>query len=168
MSERCVAFAQGKRFAQASVRLINKLNQKVIAKTLEFQQVTEVTLYIDATARETEKSSATRTYLRYRGFTMMVGTLVEVGQVIATQLRDGKVSPNFDNIGFIKTCRKLLPKGTLLKRVCSDAAGYQHRVIDYLIRHHIEFVIRAAMNPLISRATATLSEADWQPLLQSD
>ncbi len=153
---------------QAGVRLINKINQRVITATLACRQVTEVTLDIDATVIETEKSSATRTYQNHRGFTMMVGTLVEVGQVIAAQLRHGYVSPNFDNIGFIKTCRKLLPKGIRLKCVRSDAAGYQHKVIDYLIRHHIEFVIRAAMNPAISRAIAALSGADWQRLRYKD
>ena len=156
------------RHGHAGVDLINKLNQKVIATTLQYRQVKEVTLDIDATLIETDKASATRTYQNHRGFSMMVGTLVEVGQVIATQLRHGYVSPNFDNIGFIKTCRKLLPKGIRLKRVRSDSAGYQHKVIDYLIRHHIEFVIRVAMNPAISRRIAALSGADWQRLRYKD
>ena len=73
----------------------------------------------------------------------MVGTVAEVKQVIAAQLRHDCVSPSTDNLGFIKLCRKLLPKGSLLKCVRIDAAGYQHKVINYLIRHGIEFVIRA-------------------------
>ena len=156
------------RHGHAGVDLVNQLNQKVIATTLQYRQVKEVTLDIDATVIETEKASATRTYQNHLGFSMMVGTLVEVGQVIATQLRHGRVSPNFDNIGFIKTCRKLLPKGIRLKCVRSDSAGYQHKVIDYLIRHHTEFVIRVAMNPSISRRIAALSGMDWQRLRCKD
>ena len=156
------------RHGHAGVRLINKLNQKVIAVTLKCLQVTEVTLDIDATVIETEKSSATYTYQNCPGYTVMVGTLAEVRQVIAAQLRDGCVSPRTDNIGFIKLCRKLLPKGILLKCVRIDAAGYQHKVIDYLIRHGIKFVIRAAMNPSISRAIGALSGSDWQPLRYKD
>ena len=36
------------------------------------------------------------------------------------------------------------------------------------IRHGIDFVIRAAMNPLIERAVAALSGSDWQPLRYQD
>ena len=153
---------------QAGVRLINKLNQKVIAVALKYLQVTEVTLDIDATVIETEKSSATYTYQRCPGYTMMVGTLAEIKQVIAAQLRHGCVSPRTDNIGFIKLCRKLLPKGIRLKCVRIDAAGYQLKVIDYLIRHGIKFVIRAPKNLSISRAIAALSGSDWQPLRYKD
>ena len=148
----------------AGVGLINQLNQQVIATTLQLSQVKEVTLDIDATVIATEKASATWTYLRCQGYTMMVGTLAEVGQVIAAQLRDGYVSPNLDNMGFIQACRKLLPSGTILKRVRIDAAGYQHKVIDYLIAHQIEFVIRVAMNSLIAKAIDALPEPAWQPL----
>ena len=57
--------------------------------------------------------------------------------MIAIQLRHCYVSPRTDNIGFIKRCRKLLPKGIRLKCVRIDAAGYQHQVINYLIGHGI-------------------------------
>ena len=52
--------------------------------------------------------SATQTYQRYRGYTLMVATLAEVGQVIGAELRDGCVLPKTDNVGFIATCRELL------------------------------------------------------------
>ena len=148
---------------KAGVGLIDQLNQEVIAKTLKLKQVTEVTLDIDATVIKTDKSSATYTYLKQLGFTMMVGTIAETGQVIAAQLRDGKVPPNYDNVGFIEACRKLLPKGIRLKCVRIDAAGYQHKVIEYLTGHHIEFVIRAAKNPSIEKQVEALPEQAWQP-----
>ena len=156
------------RQGQAGVRLINQLNQTVIAATLKCVQVTEVTLDIDATMIKTEKSTATRTYQMCPGYTIMVGTVAEIKQVIAAQLRHGCVAPSTDNIGFIKRCRKLLPKGIILKCVRIDAAGYQHKVINYLIHQGIEFVIRAATNPSISRAIAALSGSDWQPLRYQD
>ena len=156
------------RHGQAGVRLINQLNQRVLATTLKCLKVTEVTLDIDATVIETDKSTATRTYKKCSGYTPMVGTIAETKQVIAAQLRHGFVSARTDNLGFIKLCRKLLPKGILLKCVRSDAAGYQHKVINYLIGHGIDFVIRAAMNPLIERAVAALSGSAWQPLRYQD
>ena len=39
---------------------------------------------------------------------------------------------------------------------------------NYLISHDIEFVIRAAMSPLIGRAIAALSRSAWQPLQYQD
>ena len=153
---------------KAGISIINQLNQVVLATTLARQQVTEVTLDIDATVIATEKASATPTYQGYRGFTLMVGTLAEVGQVIGAELRDGCVSPKTDNVGFIQTCQELLPGDTRVKRARIDAAGYQHPVIDYLMRHAIEFVIRAAMNPSIAEDIAALPEQAWQPLRLPD
>ena len=122
----------------------------------------------DATTIVADKVSATWTYMKRKGFTLMVGTLAEVGQVIATELRDGKVSPKTDTVGFIETCRKLLSSGTIVKRVRSDAAGYQHKVIDYLMHHGLEFLIRAAMNEAIAKQIAALPEQAWQPLRLKD
>ena len=99
---------------------------------------------------------------------MMVGTLAATGQVIAVELRDGYVSPNTDNVGFIEMCRKLLPIGTTLRRVRIDAAGYQHQVIDYLTSHKKEFLIRAAMNESIAKQIGASSEQDWQLLRLRD
>ena len=156
------------RYGKTGISLINQLNQTVIATTLKFRRVKEVTLDIDATTIVADKVSATWTYMKRKGFTLMVGTLAEVGQVIAAELRDGKVSPKTDNMGFIETCRKLLPSGTIVTRVRSDAAGYQHQVIDYLMRHGLEFLIRAAMNEAIAKQIVALPEQAWQPLRLKD
>ena len=146
------------------VPLINQLNQKVLAVTLARKQVTEVTLDLDVTVIATDKASATPTYQKQRGVTMMVGTLAEVNQVIAVELRPGNMSPSTDNVGFIAACQELLPSGVRLKQVRIDAAGYQHQVIDYPMRQGIEFVIRAAMNPSIAQDIGALSPPAWQPL----
>ena len=156
------------RYGKTGISLINQLNQTVIATTLKFRRVKEVTLDSDATTIVADKVSATWTYMKRKGFTLMVGTLAEVGQVIAAELRDGKVSPKTDHVGFIETCRKLLPSGTIVKRVRSDAAGYQHQVIDYLMRHGLEFLMRAAMNEAIAKQIAALPEQAWQPLRLKD
>ena len=48
-----------------------------------------MTLDIDATVIPTKKASATWTYQKPPGYILMVGTIVETGQVIAVELRDG-------------------------------------------------------------------------------
>jgi hypothetical protein len=47
--------------------------------------------------------------------------------------------------GFIKTCQDALSKGTNIKKLRIDAAGYQASIIDYCFEHDIEFSIRAKM-----------------------
>ena len=78
------------------------------------------------------------------------------------------MSPKTNNVGFIKACQELLPRGVTLKQMSIDAAGYQHQVIDYLRCHGIEFVIRGATNDLIMTDIAALSEPAWQPLQSRD
>ncbi|VVM19307.1 hypothetical protein BSPWISOXPB_6393 [uncultured Gammaproteobacteria bacterium] len=53
---------------------------------------------------------------------------------VATDFRAGNVSPNTDNLGFIKTCQDALPKDTNIKKLRIDAAGYQASIIDYALK----------------------------------
>jgi hypothetical protein len=47
------------------------------------------------------------------------------------------------NLDFIKISQDALPKGTNIKKLRIDAAGYQASIIDYCFEHNIEFSIRA-------------------------
>ena len=131
---------------EAGVAQVHQLSRTVIAKTLELLRVKRITLDIDATAILNNKADAQWTYLGRRGFMPIIGTVAESGQVIAIEFRAGNVPPNYDNEGFIKTCQAQLPAGAELKRVRSDAAGYNKNMIDDLTRQNIEFVIRARMD----------------------
>jgi hypothetical protein len=51
------------------------------------------------------------------------------------------VSPAKDNLDFIKISQDALPKGTNIKKLRIDAAGYQASIIDYCFEHDIELVI---------------------------
>jgi len=157
-----------KRHGQAGASLVHQLNRTVIAKTAKLLRVKHVTLDIDATVILTDKAGAKWTRFKEHGFMLMVGTIAETGQVIAVELRHGNVSPNFDNIGFIKTCQAQLPSGVIITQVRIDSAGYQQAVVEYLSAQGIEFVIRTPMYSSIRQAIAGLSQADWQPLRLSD
>ena len=75
----------------------------------------------------------------------MVGHIAQTGQIVATDFRAGNVSPNTDNLGFIKTCQDALSKDTNIRKLRIDAAGYQASIIDYCFENDIEFSIRAKM-----------------------
>ena len=98
----------------------------------------------------------------------IIGTIAESSQVIAVEFRAGNVPLNYDNGGFIKTCQAQLPNGVELKRVRSDAAGYQKSVIENLTRQNIKFVIRSRMDSATKQLITAVPEADWQPLRLPD
>jgi len=75
----------------------------------------------------------------------MVGHIAQTGQIVATDFKAGNVLPNTDNLSFIKISQDALPKGTNIKKLRIDAAGYQASIIDYCFEHDIEFSIRAKM-----------------------
>ncbi|SEI00026.1 [weak similarity to] transposase, IS4 familyprotein [Bathymodiolus azoricus thioautotrophic gill symbiont] len=75
----------------------------------------------------------------------MIGHIAQTGQIVATNFRTGSVSPAKDNLDFIKISQDALPKGTNIKKLRIDAAGYQASIIDYCFEHDIEFSIRAKM-----------------------
>ena len=153
---------------EAGVPLIHQLSRTVIAKALDLLRVKRITLDIDATAILNNKAAARWTYLGQRGFMPIIGTVAESGQVIAVEFRAGNVPPNYDNGGFIKTCQAQLPAGVELKRVRSDAAGYQKSVIEDLTSQDIEFVIRARLDRAIKELITAVPEAEWQPLRRPD
>ncbi|CAC9428565.1 hypothetical protein [uncultured Gammaproteobacteria bacterium] len=63
----------------------------------------------------------------------MVGHIAQTGQIVATDFKAGNVLPNTDNLSFIKICQNALPKGTNIKKLRIDAAGYQASIVDYCI-----------------------------------
>jgi len=60
----------------------------------------------------------------------MVGHIAETEQVVATDFREGNISPATDNKAIIKQCEAALPEGVAVKYLSVDAAGYQVAVLD--------------------------------------
>lgn len=105
----------------------------------------DVTLDIDATFIESLNKLAQYSYIG-KGYMPMIGTIAETSQIIGTDFREGNAAPCSNNHEFIEYCRSKLPKGINLKAVRIDAAGYQYKIIDWLIDEEIEFAIRACMS----------------------
>ena len=55
----------------------------------------------------------------------MIGHIAQTRQIVATNFRTGSVSPAKDNLDFIKISQDALPKGTNIKKLRIDAAGYR-------------------------------------------
>ena len=114
------ALAKGLRGqGEAGVPQVHRISRTVIAKTLALLPVKRIMLDIDATAILNNKAGAQWTCLGRRGFMPVIGTVAKSAQVIAVEFSAGNVPPNYDNGGFIDTCRAQLPAGIELKRVRS-------------------------------------------------
>jgi len=124
-----------------------------------------VTLDIDATEIIANKADASWTYKSNKGFMPMVGHIAQTGQVVACDFRKGNESPNSKNLDFIKQCQNALPDGCTVQQLRIDAAGYQTKIIEYCDDQQIDYAIRAVMSSAIKERVETLTEADWQPML---
>jgi hypothetical protein len=92
------------------IKALRKANKTLLKATLN--NCKNITLDIDASEVIANKADAQWTYKGNKGYMPMVGHIAQTGQIVATDFRAGNVSPNTDNLGFIKTCQDALPKGT--------------------------------------------------------
>ena len=95
----------------------------------------------------------------------MVGHIAETGQVIACDFRPGNASPARENLEFIQQCEQSLPDECFIQSLRIDAAGYQEEIIKHCDRRSINYAIRAKMNAAVKEQIDSLTDADWQPLL---
>jgi hypothetical protein len=139
------------------------VNQAVLQSALHHCK--QVTLDIDATEVVSNKSSADWTYKQNKGFMPMVGHIAQTGQIVAVDFRQGNVPPNKDNLAFIKQCQQSLPTEVKLYALRIDSAGYQASIIQYCDEQGIDYAIRAKSSALMREQITSMSESDWQPLL---
>ncbi|VVH58405.1 hypothetical protein BAZOLSSOX_2500, partial [uncultured Gammaproteobacteria bacterium] len=123
-----------------------------------------ITLDIDASEVIANKADAQWTYKKHKGYMPIIGHIAQTGQIVATNFRTGNVSPAKDNLDFIKISQDALPKGTNIKKLRIDAAGYQASIIDYCFEHDIEFSIRAKICQSLKDIFVD-KDNQWQPLV---
>lgn len=120
-----------------------------------------VTLDIDATFCRSSHQEAHYSYLGDKGYMPIVGTIAESSQMIAIDFRKGNCPPSAGNLDFIHHCQQMLPEGVSLKAVRIDAAGYQYKILDYLIEQQVEFAIRAKMSGSLKQAIQDIKPSSW-------
>ncbi|AYQ57375.1 hypothetical protein MS2017_1700 [Bathymodiolus thermophilus thioautotrophic gill symbiont] len=125
------------------IKALSEVNKTVLKSAL--CHCKNITLDIDASEVIANKADAQWTYNKNKGYVPMVGHIAQTGQIVATDFRAGNVSPNTDNLGFIKHCQSSLPSSVKVNKLRIDAAGYQAKIIDYCVGQNIGFAIRAKM-----------------------
>ncbi len=144
------------------IKALQKVNKTVLKATLNHCK--NITLDIDASEVIANKANAQWTYKKHKGYMPIIGHIAQTGQIVATNFRAGNVSPAKDNLDFIKISQDALPKGTNIKKLRIDAAGYQASIIDYCFEHNIEFSIRAKMCQSLKDILVD-KDNQWQPLV---
>jgi len=147
------------------VKALLKANKTLLSSALH--NCKNITLDIDASEVIANKVDAQWTYKSNKGYMPMVGHIAQTSQIVATDFRAGNISPNTDNLGFIKHCQKALPKGVKVNKLRIDAAGYQVKIIDYCFANKIEFAIRAKMCQSLKDIIID-KDNKWQALLNKD
>ena len=142
---------------------LGEVNKTLLKSALHKRKA--ITLDIDATEIMSNKASAEWTYKSNKGFMPMVGHAAETGQVLACDFRAGNASPSRENLEFIQQCERSLPDECFVQSLRIDAAGYQTKIIRYCDENNIRYAIRAKMNAAVKELLASLSDDDWQPLL---
>jgi hypothetical protein len=119
------------------------VNRGALKRGLKYDGIAGYTLDIDATGIVAEKESAMMAYKGYTGYMPIVGHLAENGLVIGDEFREGNEAPRAGNLEFIEHCERQLPKGTRIKRIRIDSAGYQAKIINHCNEKGIVFGIGA-------------------------
>jgi len=99
------------------------------------------------------------TYKGMAGYQPQLGYLAEDGICLTHEFRQGNVPAQSGALGFLKRSRRLCPR---IKRVRSDSAFYQAKVINWCEEHSIGFTITADQDIAVKEVIRTVR--DWEPL----
>jgi len=120
---------------------------------------TEYTLDVDATVIESEKQEARWTYKKVKGYQPLLGFLAETGVCVAHEFREGNAAAQSGALKFLGRCLKRCPR---IKRLRSDSAFYQGRVMDFCRERGLGFTITADQTAGVKEVIKTVR--DWKRL----
>ena len=143
-------------------KILEKVNEKVSRQVLKNDGKSSYTLDIDATVIESEKKEAKMTYKGEKGYTPLLGFLSENGVCIKGDFREGNRAPHEENKEFVEECLKSIPEEIKIKRLRSDSAGYQAKVINLCLDKGITFYIGAEQDKAVKEAIKSIPERCWR------
>jgi hypothetical protein len=149
--------------AKGGVRAMRAVDEEIAVAVLKRTGTADYTLDVDATVIEAEKKEAKMTYKGMPGYQPQLGYLAEDGLCLTHEFRQGNVPAQSGALRFLKRSRRLCPR---IKRVRSDSAFYQAKVINWCEEHSIGFTIAADLDVAVKEVIRTVR--DWNPLLDEE
>lgn len=146
-----------------------KVNRDLVKKLIELSDLKTVTIENDATAVFSHKEESFGTYKGGTGYMPVLGTVSELGLIIADEFRDGNVPPAFEVERFFKECEKAIPDTVKTIRTRLDGAYYDHEFIKHLNHEakrfgRIEFTITMKKSTSLITWIEAIPEKEWKPL----
>jgi hypothetical protein len=137
-----------------------KLNIKEVCKYYKRNNIKSVTFDIDSTLVHTEKESAKWTYKKFKGYNPMFLVDEKNKKVVAAIFRNGNESPQTDILEVLQAVLKELDKDIDVT-VRIDSAGYQKKIIDFLLKNKYGFTITGDSSTAKTRLFKELPDDMW-------
>jgi len=149
--------------ASSGINTMRAVDEEVAGSIWKRSGTADYTLDVDATVIEAEKKEAAMTYKGLRGYQPQLGYLAENGICLTHEFRAGNVPAQSGALRFLRRSRRLCPK---IKRLRSDSAFYQAKVVNWCEENAVGFTITADQDVSIKEVIRTVR--DWEPLLEED
>jgi len=141
---------------------VTKISGKAVADTLKLNHNRVATLDVDATFIQAHKREAKYSYHKKPGYYPMLGFVAETQQLLLAECRDGNASPASGALDFLKQLADRLPETIEKKRLQSDSAWFNSKVMDYCQDGGIEFAITAEKNINMLKTIEAIPEQKWE------
>ena len=149
--------------ASSGINTMRAVDEEVAGAIWKRTGTADYTLDVDATVIEAEKKAAEMTYKGLRGYQPQLGYLAEDGICLTHEFRQGNVPAQSGMLRFLRRCRRLCPK---IKRLRSDSAAYQAKVVNWCEAKEWGFTITADQDVSVKEVIRTVR--DWEPLRAED
>lgn len=155
-----------RRFGHRTIHRLGGVNAGLARQTLA-ETGDALTLDVDSSLVEAHKEEALWSYKGFPGYNPLLAWVEETDVFLAGVFREGNAAPQSHVRSLLHYCRKALPKGRRL-RLRSDSAGYRLDVMDYCLRHGIDFAIGADLDPAVREAIEEIPDGKWQLVVRGN
>jgi hypothetical protein len=144
------------------------IHQHVFQQAYKIKPIPRITLDQDATYTPTETEGALVNYKGFRSFEALNLYCPEYDMMIATQFRDGNVTPGFGQLEQLQEVISRLPVGVQEVYFRSDTAGYQTKLLKYCATRDenrripvIDFTISHPVGDDFKKAVRQVPAKEW-------
>ena len=120
---------------------------------------------------ESDKREAYYTYLGYRGYQPVIAYWAEQDLILADQFRDGNVPAGMELLPVLQAAIRALPSSVRLIRFRSDAAAYNHELLDWCREEvdgkpRVEFAVSAMVTRRVAGGHSSSSRGGLEAFAQ--
>jgi hypothetical protein len=152
-----------KTYDRDGLSLLNKINKKILNRTLQYDETENYTLDIDTAVIEAEKESAKLTSRGFKGYQPVIGFLSENNLIVGEKFRDGDVAPDLKNLEFCIYCINQMPACKTIKRLRGGNFSCKPEIINLCYRKGVDFALSCLTDKQALEAVNSISESKWTP-----